>query len=754
MAKLKKFNNQTDYRTFIASSEFSAPDISTINSDVEYNPLSLFHVNAKQLISPTTTNVPFIIDTITNGKVGLWWKPSTGSTYTKVNSIDLIFNSGFTENKITNLIINTKPVTDEYNNIYIVSAVSDTNVSINDTDTCVQYGLITLLGTTFESTGGSKTVQVKTASGNKWKITNVPSWLTFSQTTGEGTTNITVTASEYTSTTTSREGQVTIGYVELDYSTTSGVFVQNKKIEGDFFSFNEKNIRVTDAAGTRNVGYTASGSTIGKTIYLVTSNSGWLNPTSTSITCESTGTITAAIIKNTSRESRNGTITARLNSTTGDVLDTLNVTQDGVPGFIWIEAEGQTAVTKTDVYSATTYTFNILTNYTQADLDSLTKNVTKEWLGIQSFTPTQLVITASTNTSTTERSAAVVISNGPEFLIDAVVVQEGAPSYIWIEADGQTAATRTDVYSATTYTFNILTNYTQDELDSLTKNVTDEWIGIQSFTPTQLVITASTNTSTTERSAAVYILNTTEELIEADVVQQGKNAFRANLRVNNSTSPSNIGSATTTFSISTTPNDTAATYDIVVNGTKMTTTSGNYSGSYSCGANPNTSERTFKVTCEGESVTIKQNPKYVGQTRIVQVDGGGAQWSVNMMPSSVIAGCDVNFKINVTDATGTITGNVYGDEQGITVTTEMNGTIELRTTTLSAFDLTLDLNIESGGPNFVITPYQGNVYGFNSGEIGGGVGGYHTYGTIHIKAGEPDSVTTESLGDMTWELSD
>ena len=555
MAKLKKFNNQTDYRTFIASSEFSAPDISTINSDVEYNPLSLFHVNAKQLISPTTTNVPFIIDTITNGKVGLWWKPSTGSTYTKVNSIDLIFNSGFTENKITNLIINTKPVTDEYNNIYIVSAVSDTNVSINDTDTCVQYGLITLLGTTFESTGGSKTVQVKTASGNKWKITNVPSWLTFSQTTGEGTTNITVTASEYTSTTTSREGQVTIGYVELDYSTTSGVFVQNKKIEGDFFSFNEKNIRVTDAAGTRNVGYTASGSTIGKTIYLVTSNSGWLNPTSTSITCESTGTITAAIIKNTSRESRNGTITARLNSTTGDVLDTLNVTQDGVPGFIWIEAEGQTAVTKTDVYSATTYTFNILTNYTQADLDSLTKNVTKEWLGIQSFTPTQLVITASTNTSTTERSAAVVISNGPEFLIDAVVVQEGAPSYIWIEADGQTAATRTDVYSATTYTFNILTNYTQDELDSLTKNVTDEWIGIQSFTPTQLVITASTNTSTTERGAAVYILNTTEELIDAVVIQEGKpeNRFIWNDTNTSSTTSSVVNTETTsltkTFSV-------------------------------------------------------------------------------------------------------------------------------------------------------------------------------------------------------------
>ena len=244
---------------------------------------------------------------------------------------------------------------------------------------------------------------------------------------------------------------------------------------------------------------------------------------------------------------------------------------------------------------------------------------------------------------------------------------------------------------------------------------------------------------------------------ESVSITQNRKQFYSNLRVNSSTNPGNIGSGATGFTISATPNATAR-YNVYVNDVLITDISGNYSSTYNCGANPDTSERTFtvKTNFNGniETVTIKQNPKYVAQTRIVQVAGSGAQWSVNMTPSRVTAGCDISFNISVSDATGTITGSVYGDNPGITVTTDMNGTIELRTTTLSAFDLTLDLNIESGGPRFGIYPYSGNVYGFNSGEIGGGVGGYHTYGTIPIKAGEPDSVTRESLDDMTWELAD
>ena len=325
-------------------------------------------------------------------------------------------------------------------------------------------------------------------------------------------------------------------------------------------------------------------------------------------------------------------------------------------------------------------------------------------------------------------------------------------SYFYL--NGVSAATLSVQSTVTNpYTFVVDTSY---NVNDIIVTVTGNSSIVQDKTLTQnsFAISFYDNEDETAKTATVEFRKDNKLVGKLSITQNAKEVFKVNLKINNSTSPNNIGSAVTSFSISTTPNDNSKSYTIYVNGTSFTSATGNYNGSYICGVNPDESERTFTVTCEDETVTIKQNPKYVAQTRIVQVAGSGAQWSVNMTPSRVTAGCDISFNISVSDATGTITGSVYGDNPGITVTTDMNGTIELRTTTLSAFDLTLDLNIESGGPRFGIYPYSGNVYGFNSGEIGGGVGGYHTYGTIPIKAGEPDSVTRESLDDMTWELAD
>ena len=88
------------------------------------------------------------------------------------------------------------------------------------------------------------------------------------------------------------------------------------------------------------------------------------------------------------------------------------------------------------------------------------------------------------------------------------------------------------------------------------------------------------------------------------------------------------------------------------------------------------------------------------------------------------------------------------------MTTDMNGTIMLETTNMNAFTLEVILAIESGGPRFQITPYTGNVYGFNSGEIGAGTGGYTTSGYISVPSGSAGETTRLTLGNMTWELSD
>ena len=211
-----------------------------------------------------------------------------------------------------------------------------------------------------------------------------------------------------------------------------------------------------------------------------------------------------------------------------------------------------TATTMNILYNTQTSGVNIETTY---KLDTLNGEQSGDIVSSSSITSDRLSLTFNTNTTKKEKQSNLTIKSGEKIVGVLTINQEGAPSYIWIEADGQTAATKTDVYSATTYTFNILTNYTQAELDSLTKNITDDWIGIQSFTPTQLVITASTNTSTTERGAAVYILNTTEELIDAVVIQEGKpeNRFIWNDTNTSSTTSSVVNTETTsltkTFSV-------------------------------------------------------------------------------------------------------------------------------------------------------------------------------------------------------------
>ena len=91
MAKLKKFNNRSDYISFLGTSEFTTPDISAIgtgsdptNWDVEFNPVNAFLLNNKSILHTSATTLPFILDTNTNGKVNVWWRPSTGGTYTKM----------------------------------------------------------------------------------------------------------------------------------------------------------------------------------------------------------------------------------------------------------------------------------------------------------------------------------------------------------------------------------------------------------------------------------------------------------------------------------------------------------------------------------------------------------------------------------------------------------------------------------------------------------------------------------------------
>ena len=539
MAKLKKFNNQTDYRTYIGSSEFSAPDVSAIGTstvpadlDAEYNPLSMLHVNAKHSLAPTATTIPFIIDTITNGKVAIWWRPSTGSTYTKVNSTDLIFNSGFTENKITNLVINTKPTSTDYNNIYIVSAVSDTSTSINDTDTSTQYGLITLDGTTFNATGGSKTIQVKTAPGNKWQITDVPSWLTFSQITGSGPTSITVTADNYTSTTTDRSATVTIGYVDLEYTTTSGNFVQNKKVEDSYFEFSEHSLSLpAEATPITVVSYDASGSTIGKTIYFVSSDSSWLTVTPASTTATATGSINISTIANPNRTARTGTITARIGSSTGAIIDTINVSQQGAGGNFYVgssvaNAQSTSATTyayPTTVGSADTAskTVYFATNYSASEVEALSVNYPTSISNVSvntsnssitfSFTERPIV----TGATATTRNATITVG------VATITATQAAPAYFKWDNSSITVGSSAGSTGSNTYSSNIAySNITPSKSSTGTFITTGP-----TMNNTGVTFSVAANTTTEDKTCTITASLGSTTLDTFTVTQNGADAY-------------------------------------------------------------------------------------------------------------------------------------------------------------------------------------------------------------------------------------
>ena len=235
MAKLKNFNNVNDFQNFIKSDEFVEPDISTINhTQTQYMPVDVLQLNVKEKLAPNEENFKALINTNNNGKVNVWYKKSTASNYTKLDTNDVVYTSGYTQH-LNEIMFNTvnSQLDNTSNMIYVVSGRNDTNTSMTISKEIIQYGLITLDGTTFDATGGSKTVQLKTEASNVWKIIGVPAWLSFSKTSGVGPASITVTAEEYTTTNIDRSTYVILSYNinGITYQINSNAIIQTKADE-------------------------------------------------------------------------------------------------------------------------------------------------------------------------------------------------------------------------------------------------------------------------------------------------------------------------------------------------------------------------------------------------------------------------------------------------------------------------------------------------------------------------------------------
>lgn len=301
-------------------------------------------------------------------------------------------------------------------------------------------------------------------------------------------------------------------------------------------------------------------------------------------------------------------------------LGYLTIQQSPKPFFKWWNSS--TAITTTDVnYNGATLTSGYTTNYT-----SLLFTSNQSWCTTAvTSTGVSATLTANSDTANT-RSATITVKNGSTTVGTWSITQQKKPEdkYLWIIATGQTTASTLNVTNAgTSLSYDILTNYEQSELDGFTPTK-PSWITNVKLTKSTLKLTfdvAANPVGASSRSDNVVIGGLT-----VTVSQVAGEAFKANLNVNNSTSPANISNTATTFSISTLPNSDSLSYTIKVDSTEVITKTGSYGPTnYTCGENTATTEVTYTVRVYSgstvlETVTIKQNGKPTPTTRRVTLN--------------------------------------------------------------------------------------------------------------------------------------
>ncbi|MFI3315761.1 MAG: BACON domain-containing carbohydrate-binding protein, partial [Rikenellaceae bacterium] len=148
---------------------------------------------------------------------------------------------------------------------------------------------------TVESTSGSLTLNV--TSNTSWIVTDIPSWITLSQTSGEGDVAITVSYGE-NSDYSSRTGSFTFSY---DNSSVSVTVTQEGKEFIPTLSIDKTTQSVTATAGSFSLNLTSN------TSWSATNNSSWITLSKTS--GEGDAAITVSYSENSEYTSRSETLT-------------------------------------------------------------------------------------------------------------------------------------------------------------------------------------------------------------------------------------------------------------------------------------------------------------------------------------------------------------------------------------------------------------------------------------------------------------
>ncbi len=525
---------------------------------------------------------------------------------------------------------------------------------------------VTPTSLSFTSSGGNQSVSI--TSNLSWTASFNDSWLSLSNSSGEGDATLSILAQANTSTD-NRAGTVTFTAGGKTYSVT---IIQDGV--ATHFDVTPTTLAFTSKGGSKSV------SVMSNQPWTASFDVSWLKLSNSSGTSDATLSVTAE--ENTSTSSRAGTVTFKV----GDRNYTVSITQEGADPFFNIAPEALAFTS-----SAGNKTVSVTSNI------SWTASSSVSWLTISKTSGTgnaSVSVSAQANTSTDNRAGTVTFTAGGK-TYTITVTQEGVPTYFEI-----TPTTLSFASSGGSKSISVMAN------QPWTVSSETSWLKLSDNSGTSeatLSVTAEKNTSTSSRSGTVTF-KAGGKTYTVSVTQEGADPTF-------SISPTSLSftSSAGSKSVSVTSN-TSWTVSSGVSWLTLSKTSGTGNASVSL-----TTEENTSTSSRSGTVTFKSG----GKTYTVSVSQEGADPTFSISPTSLSFTSSAGSKsVSVTSNTSwtvssgvswlTLSKSSGTGNASVSLTTEENTSTSSRSATVTfksgGNSYTISVTQEGAAPSFSVTP--------------------------------------------------
>jgi hypothetical protein len=247
----------------------------------------------------------------------------------------------------------------------------------------------------FDASGGDQTITI--SSNTSWIITDCPSWVKLSKTSGSGNATVTITVSDNPNASTRN---ATISVTQEGMTIGSSIYLEQN---GKSFEIYASSLSFSDKAGTQSVNIKTDGTWSAKT------DDSWISVNPNSATGSSSLSIT--VTENTSDDERNGSIAVTMGNTTLYIY----VNQKGK--YLTISNSLLTSTSKGGTIDITVSTNDSWTAYVDGGASWITLSQTS---GEETA---KISATISDNPSVNQRSAYVVIATTHDQSVRAQINQ-------------------------------------------------------------------------------------------------------------------------------------------------------------------------------------------------------------------------------------------------------------------------------------------------------------------------------------------